>query len=165
MLALRGEQLRYRDRLLEMQHAAWRRDGRRSDAGRCRSAGIQHASCFRVYAVGPGFRGTHRLSASNGRCQRGRESIDGEPRRLLAGNPDAYFGLPIGLAFMMCDDRRRQEVGRICLIWSLISGVIHLLFFIVAAIGMRQYFAIALNTLRGQIQHQQGLGGGGDLGM
>ena len=34
-----------------------------------------------------------------------------------------YFA-SIGLAFMMCDDRRRQEVGRICVIWSLISGVI-----------------------------------------
>jgi hypothetical protein len=97
-----------------------------------------------------------------------------------AGNPSAanraafwlgllmpYFGLPIGLAFMMCDDRRRQEVGRICIFWSLVSGVIHLLFMIVAALGMRQYFGFALNTLRSQMQQQPGMGGGagGDLGL
>ena len=77
-----------------------------------------------------------------------------------------YFGLPIGLAFLMCDDRRRQEVGRICIMWSLISGVIHVLFMIVTALGMRQYLAFAMNALRGQIQQQQGLGGGGgDLGI
>ena len=77
-----------------------------------------------------------------------------------------YFGLPIGLAFMMCDDRRRQDVGRICILWSTVSLIVHILIMTVAAIGMREYFAVALNTLRGQLQRQQGLGGGaGELGL
>jgi len=89
----------------------------------------------------------------------------------LAGNPAAanraafwlgllfpYFGLPIGLAFMMCDDRRRQEVGRICLLWSTLSGVFHLLLLFVAALGMREYFMMAFNTIRAQYDRASGGG-------
>jgi hypothetical protein len=71
-----------------------------------------------------------------------------------------YFGLPIGLAFIMCDDRRRQEVGRLCVMWSLLSGVIHFLFMIVSLLGMRQYIAAAL----GAVQSGAGKLGGGGLG-
>ena len=79
-----------------------------------------------------------------------------------------YFGLPIGLAFIMCDDRRRQEVGRLCVMWSLLSGVIHFLFMIVAMLGMRQYFTAFLGQagrgLNGGLGG--GLGGGGmDSGL
>lgn len=70
-----------------------------------------------------------------------------------------YFGLPIGLAFMMCDDRRRQEVGRICVLWSLLSGVIHMLLMFVSLLGMRQYLAIFMGALQGGIN--RGAGGGG----
>lgn len=77
-----------------------------------------------------------------------------------------YFGLPIALAFMMCDDRRRQEVGRICLIWSIISSVVHLLLFFVSVLGMREYLVFALGTLKSQAGRGGGLGGlgGGGLG-
>ena len=70
-----------------------------------------------------------------------------------------YFGLPIALAFMMCDDRRRQEVGRICLIWSLISGVIHLLLMFVSLIGMREYLMMALKAAQAGA-NRGGMGGG-----
>jgi len=70
-----------------------------------------------------------------------------------------YFGLPIGLAFMMCDDRRRQEIGRACVIWSLVSGVIHLILFFVSIVGMREYFTAAFNAARAAAE--RGGGGGG----
>ncbi len=72
-----------------------------------------------------------------------------------------YFGLPIGLAFMMCDDRRRQEVGRLCIIWSTISGIIHLLFTIASFIGMSRYVSGVLPALKATAG-QRGMGGGLD---
>ena len=79
-----------------------------------------------------------------------------------------YFGLPIALAFMMCDDRRRQEVGKICLIWSLISSAVHLLLFFVSMLGLREYLMFALGSLKAQAGRGGGMGGlgglGGDLG-
>ena len=73
-----------------------------------------------------------------------------------------YFGLPIGLAFMMCDDRRRQEVGRACVLWSLLSGVIHLLLLFVTIVGMREYFTAAFNAARAAAERAGGGGGGMD---
>lgn len=60
-----------------------------------------------------------------------------------------YFGLPIGLAFMMCDDRRRQEVGRVCITWSAISMAAHVLVGIALTLGLREYVGFAINTLKG----------------
>ena len=72
-----------------------------------------------------------------------------------------YFGLPIGLAFMMCDDRRRQEVGRICILWSLVSGVFHVLLTFVSLLGMREWAVMALGAAKAGINAR---GGGGGLG-
>ena len=72
-----------------------------------------------------------------------------------------YFGLPIGLAFMMCDDRRRQEVGRLCIIWSLLSGAVHLLLMFITIVGMREYVLTALNAARAAASR----GGGGMEGL
>lgn len=70
-----------------------------------------------------------------------------------------YFGYPIGLAFMMCDDKRRQEVGRICIFWSTISMVVHCLLVFVSILGMRQWFEIILGAaIKGA---KSGAGGGG----
>jgi hypothetical protein len=65
-----------------------------------------------------------------------------------------YFGYPIGLAFMMCDDRRRQEVGRICILWSTISGVVHLLLMFVTIVGMRQYVGLLLGGVRAGLNNR-----------
>ena len=70
-----------------------------------------------------------------------------------------YFGLPIGLAFMMCDDRRRQEVGRLCVIWSLISGAIHLLLLFITMVGMREYILTAVNAARAAASKGGGMDG------
>ncbi|MEP6755546.1 MAG: hypothetical protein ABJA67_08605 [Chthonomonadales bacterium] len=74
-----------------------------------------------------------------------------------------YFGLPIGLAFMMCDDKRRQEVGKLCIMWSILSGVVHTLLMFVSILGMRPY----LQALTGALQSGglgKSLGGGGGAG-
>lgn len=67
-----------------------------------------------------------------------------------------YFGLPIGLAFLMCDDERRQEVGRICILWSLVSLAVHLLLGFMAILGIREYLAIALNAAMGAARRSGG---------
>ncbi len=73
-----------------------------------------------------------------------------------------YFGFPIGLAFMMCDDPRRQEVGRICILWSLISGVLHTLLMIVSLLGMREWAAMFLGAAKSGLNSRGGgLGGMG----
>ncbi len=38
-----------------------------------------------------------------------------------------YIGLPVGWAFMMMNDRERQEIGKYCVNWSMIAMVFHLL--------------------------------------
>ncbi len=44
-----------------------------------------------------------------------------------------FIGLPVGWAFMMIQNRQRQEVGRLCVIWSLVALFAHVLLFGVAA--------------------------------
>jgi len=71
-----------------------------------------------------------------------------------------YFGIPVGLAFIMCEDRRRQEIGRQCILWSLLSTFIHLLLLFVMVMGMRAYFDLLFDTLRGQFGRPGGMGAG-----
>lgn len=40
-----------------------------------------------------------------------------------------FLGLPIGWAFMMIEDSRRQAIGRFCVNWSLLGLVLHLFLF------------------------------------
>ena len=73
-----------------------------------------------------------------------------------------YFGFPIGLAFMMCDDRRRQEVGRICILWSTLSGAIHLLLMFVSLLGLRELLVSVLGIAKSGAM--RGMPSGGGLG-
>lgn len=75
-----------------------------------------------------------------------------------------YLGLPIGLAFMMCDDRRRQEVGRLCIMWSILSGVVHCLLMFVSLLGIRPYISALTGALKSGGLGKS-LGGGGDTGL
>ena len=43
-----------------------------------------------------------------------------------------WIGLPVGWCFMMIEDRRKQAIGRICAVWSMIALVIHLVLLFVA---------------------------------
>src|SRR5947209_8653207 len=38
-----------------------------------------------------------------------------------------WVGLPVGWVFMMIEDSRKQAVGRVCVVWSTIALVFHLL--------------------------------------
>lgn len=38
-----------------------------------------------------------------------------------------YIGLPVGWAFMMMNDRDRQDIGKFCVNWSMAAMVFHLL--------------------------------------
>lgn len=70
-----------------------------------------------------------------------------------------YFGLPIGLAFMMCVDADRQRIGRLCVVVSLISTLLHGLLGAAALLAMREYVAALLTGLRGGGARSPDLGG------
>jgi len=70
-----------------------------------------------------------------------------------------YFGLPVGLVFIMLDDDRKQQLGRICVLWSCISLVVHVAFMAVGALGMREMLMAALQGARGAASRAGGMGG------
>jgi hypothetical protein len=43
-----------------------------------------------------------------------------------------FLGLPIGWVFMMIEDERKQAIGKVCVLWSVIALVFHMLFMMVA---------------------------------
>ena len=55
-----------------------------------------------------------------------------------------FLGLPIGWAFMMIEDSRRQAIGRFCVNWSLVGLVLHLFF---TYLGMQALGQLALKYL------------------
>jgi hypothetical protein len=59
---------------------------------------------------------------------------------------------------MMCEERRKQEVGRLCLIWSLLATFVHILLFVVLLLGMREYIALFYSGL---LRGVKAPGGGG----
>ena len=71
-----------------------------------------------------------------------------------------WIGLPVGWCFMMIEDRRKQAIGRICAVWSMIGLVIHLVFILTAIPAAIAMIANALSlssALKGQ--------GGGTSGV
>ncbi len=72
-----------------------------------------------------------------------------------------FLGLPIGWAFMMMEDnKRRQQVGRLCATWSLIALFFHLLLSFVAMQAISGYLPLALKLTQ-QMIPRDGQGGGG----
>jgi hypothetical protein len=69
-----------------------------------------------------------------------------------------YFGLPVGLVFMMLDDDRKQHLGRICILWSCLALVLHIAFMVVASIGMRELLYAMLQGVRGAASRGTGMG-------
>lgn len=58
-----------------------------------------------------------------------------------------FLAVPVGLVFLMLDDRRRAELGKIALIWGVIFSVLHLLltwWMLAAAIGQLRNVSPAL---------------------
>jgi hypothetical protein len=56
-----------------------------------------------------------------------------------------WFGLPIGWAFMMFEDRRRQAIGRYCAIWSAVAMVVHT-FVLFAILSMMSAVAASMTS-------------------
>ncbi len=66
-----------------------------------------------------------------------------------------FLGLPIGWAFMMVEDSRRQAIGRFCVNWSLLGLVLHLF---LSFLGMKALGQMALQYLpmiAGGLQNSQ----------
>lgn len=63
-----------------------------------------------------------------------------------------YFGLPIGWAFMMVEDYRKQAIGRFCVAWSCAGLVIHL---VLGFIALQSSVAIALKMLTPMLPQSQ----------
>jgi len=57
-----------------------------------------------------------------------------------------FLGLPIGWAFMMIEDTRRQAIGRFCVNWSLIGLVLHLF---LSYLGMQALIKTVMPALVG----------------
>lgn len=55
-----------------------------------------------------------------------------------------FLGLPIGWAFMMIEDSRRQAIGRFCVNWSLLGLVLHLF---LGYLGMQALAQLGLKYL------------------
>ena len=55
-----------------------------------------------------------------------------------------FLGLPIGWAFMMVEDSRRQAIGRFCVNWSLLGLVLHLF---LSYLGMQALAQLGLKYL------------------
>ena len=73
-----------------------------------------------------------------------------------------WLGLPIGWAFMMVEDSRRQAIGRLCAVWSMIALVFHLLLMFVLVqpmISMAQQLLLPMAT---QMMKGREASGGGD---
>ena len=71
-----------------------------------------------------------------------------------------YFGLPIGWAFMMIEDQRRQAIGRFCVYWSLFGLVLHCVLMFIAA----QALGTALMPVMESLIKSRGGAGAGSSG-
>ena len=70
-----------------------------------------------------------------------------------------WIGLPVGWCFMMIEDRRKQAIGRICAVWSMIGLVLHLVFIVMAIPAAIAMIANAL-SLSSALKGQGGGNGG-----
>ena len=71
-----------------------------------------------------------------------------------------WIGLPVGWVFMMLEDRRKQAIGRICAVWSMIALVVHLL---VTFVLLQSAMSQILPILTGVIKARSESGGGGGV--
>lgn len=74
-----------------------------------------------------------------------------------------WFGLPIGWAFMMIEDRRKQAIGRFCAVWSAVALFFHILLMYALMASAISLFKQVLPAVSG-VMRGAGQGGGGGLG-
>lgn len=66
-----------------------------------------------------------------------------------------FLGLPIGWAFMMIEDKRRQAIGRFCVNWSLLGLVVHLFLSYVGMQALVKSLLPAVLGMAGALQGRQ----------
>ncbi len=76
-----------------------------------------------------------------------------------------YVGLPVGWAFIMTADRKKQEIGRFCILWSSVAMVFHVLLLFVAMQSLTPMLASLPGIIKSVQQGQSGGGGGGGGGL
>ena len=70
-----------------------------------------------------------------------------------------WIGLPVGWVFMMIEDRRKQAIGRVCAVWSMIALVFHLLFtFVLIQSAMSQILPILVGVMKARSESGGGSG-------
>ncbi len=68
-----------------------------------------------------------------------------------------YAAIPVGLVFLMFDDKRRAEIGRLAIIWGVVGTVVHTL---AAFLFMRAAVAQLPSNMQNLIRLQQGIRAG-----
>jgi len=76
-----------------------------------------------------------------------------------------FIGLPAGWLFMMVEDQRKQRVGRICVMWSLIALVFHILFTVILLKSATSGLVSALGPLINSMASKQAGGSGAGSGI
>lgn len=66
-----------------------------------------------------------------------------------------YVAVPAGLVFMMLDDRRKLEVGRVTLIAGIVASIFH---FMITAALIQNMFTTGLGTMVKQVRQMQNPG-------
>src|SRR5579871_4368828 len=74
-----------------------------------------------------------------------------------------WIGLPVGWVFMMIEDSRKQAIGRVCAVWSMIGLVLHLLLMYWATLATMNFVKTWLPYIVGG--YQNGLRGGSSSGL
>ena len=72
-----------------------------------------------------------------------------------------WIGLPVGWVFMMIEDSRRQAIGRLCAVWSLIGLCFHMLLMVAAAGALEKMLITLLPAVEAAARNRNGAGGGG----
>lgn len=95
---------------------------------------------------------------------------DGDPAMakraaILMGLTIPFIGLPVGWAFMMIEDRRKQSIGRYCATWSLIGLLIQLLGMYVLAQQSAPFMMRLLGPALDAAARRNAGGGGNDGGL
>ncbi len=67
-----------------------------------------------------------------------------------------FISLPVGWTFMMIEDHRRQAIGRICVVWSCIALIFHLLLGFIAMQSVVPYLQAVVGTATKMIPQSQG---------
>ncbi len=141
-------------------------DGGRITCPRCGANNFESASaCWKCgAALAPAAPSDGRRSAPVAPAYAPAASVvQGDPKAsqraaIWMGLTLPYFGFPIGWAFLMMEDYRRQSIGRVCIFWSTIGLIAHLLLMLVLSAAATPLLVKMLLPVMNQMQS----GGTGD---